>query len=98
MPTEMSPDRQERHDALKEFEEKLTNGHRGDVGTMSDCIVEMSRSFRIVLKTTFVKPDELKRHCADEHQKLKPSFGWPVASSIVFVTCAIVGLVFRFVD
>lgn len=81
----MSPDRQEKHDTLLGFEEKLTNGHRGDLNTMSDHLVALSRAFRVVLSTDFVKPSELKS-----------KFGWPAASSVGFITCAVVGLILRF--
>jgi hypothetical protein len=96
MGNEMSPDRQERHEALEGFEAKLTNGHRGDIKVMSDHLVELSRSFRVILRTDFVKPSELATFCEAKHRGMKPRFGWPAAFSVATVVCTVAGLIFKF--
>ena len=94
MENKMSPERQIHHDTLEAFEDKLTNGHRGEIKDMSDHLVALSRSQRVILRTDFVTPTELSRFCYAQHKKLR--FGWPGFASVVFVTVAVVGLIFKF--
>jgi len=80
----MGPDRQDRYNSLENFEQKLTNGGRGDIGTMCDHQVEMSKALRVMLKTDFVTPEELGTFCAARHLNFKPHpINWPTAGIIV---------------
>jgi len=82
---DMDPDRQERHDALAHNEDRLTNGGRGDVTAMSDALVEMSRSLRVLIATDFVTPETCERN----HASMPPRFGWPACFAVVTVAVAV---------
>lgn len=88
-----SNDREDRIDALKKLEHKLTNGARGNVEVMSDCIVELARAVCLMLNTDFVKPEELIEFFNVKHSK---RFGWPAATVIITIVISAVGLVVRF--
>ena len=87
-----SNDREDRVDALKKLEDKLTNGERGNVEVMSDCIVELARAVCLMLATDFVKPDELVEFYNAKHNK---KCGWPAATVIITLTLSVVTIIVR---
>jgi hypothetical protein len=88
----ITPDRQERHDALVNFEDKLTNGKRGDIATMCDHLVEMSKAMRVVLMTEFVTISTLDAYCNERHSAThnERRITWPLAAVIVGLAVPVV--------
>ena len=58
---------------------------RGDVTAMSDALVEMSRSLRVLIATDFVTPETCERN----QGLLRPRFGWPACFAVVTVAVAV---------
>jgi hypothetical protein len=56
----MSPEQRELIDEGRKFEQALSNGHRGDPGTMSDALGYLIRSQRILLHAEMVSDKECK--------------------------------------
>ena len=86
-----SKDREERVEALKKLEDKLSDRSRGDVYVMSDCIVELGRAVCLMLITDFVKPEELDALVKKSRRK----FGWPGAAVAVTTIIAVSGFVIK---
>ncbi len=68
---------------LREKAKTLTNGHRGDVGLLS----EVTASMAVVLC------DLAEHGCAIQ---CRPRFGWPAAATVIGIVIAIVGLILKF--
>jgi hypothetical protein len=56
----MTPEQRELIDEGRKFELSLSNGHRGDPGTMSDALGYLIRSQRILLHADMVSDKECK--------------------------------------
>lgn len=73
MSDKVSKDRQDRIEAIDRHEKLLTNGKRGDVGTMSDAIVEHGRAVKLMLGIDFVRREDCRgvspENCDDEKTK-----------------------------
>ena len=60
----MTPEQRELIDEGRKFELSLSNGHRGDPGTMSDALGYLIRSQRILLHAEMVSDKECKGRMA----------------------------------
>jgi len=90
-------DKKERSERLHEFEDKLQGEKRGNLETISDHVVEMSRAIRLMLTTEIVTTSKLEFWCNSRHNK--NAFGWPKAvayvMSIVVACGTVAGLIVR---
>lgn len=76
----MTPEQRELIEEGKTLEQALGNGHRGDIGTMSDAIRYLIRSQRIQLHAEHVSDKECRNRMAlcpgAKPIVSKPAFSW----------------------
>ena len=88
----MTPEQKELIVEGERLEADLSNGHRGDPGTMSDAIRYLIRTNRIQLHAEFVSSDECKARMAScPGAKGKHAVNWPGALALV---CSVFGLIY----
>lgn len=78
-----SKDRQDRIAAFERHEARLSDGHRGDPGELTDAVLEMGRGYKLLMDADFVKDKDLEDRCANCCRK--KGISWPTASIIVAI-------------
>lgn len=80
----MKPEIEQRHNDLQETIDKLSNGHKGDPHTMSEGIVNISKTLQVMLKMNYISEEDCalkEKYLRDDF--VRAQFGWKQLAAVI---------------